>query len=70
MNKIVVSSSNIEAIGYDTSSKTLRVWFLNGTIYEYYNVDEEVFYAFLNASSHGSFLYQNIKGHFSYEKMS
>ena len=35
---IPVVSSNVESIGYDGSTQTLRVRFLNGSTYDYKNV--------------------------------
>jgi len=37
------------------------VEFLNGTLYDYYNVPKEVFLDLLNATSKGQFFNQNIK---------
>ena len=56
-----VSSSNLAAVGYDEESSTLRVEFLNGTSYEYYNVPKEVFEDLLNAGSKGQYFNSNIK---------
>ncbi len=38
MERYSVASSNIASIGYDEPSQTLEVEFLNGSIYQYYNV--------------------------------
>ena len=40
MDRYSVASSNISAVGYDEQSETLEVEFLNGSIYQYYNVPE------------------------------
>ena len=58
---IPVTSSNLASVGYDEDSLTLRVEFLNGTLYDYYNVPKEVFLDLLNATSKGQFFNQNIK---------
>ena len=64
-----VSSSNVEAIGYDENSQTLRVWFLNGSMYDYSGVGQMEFDALLEAPSIGSYLARNIKGSYPYEKV-
>ncbi len=64
-----VSSSNIEAVGHDVESETLRVWFLNGSIYDYSGVNSMEFEALHNAPSVGSYLHRNIKGQYPYEKV-
>ncbi len=61
MEMIPVTSSNLASVGYDEDSLTLRVEFLNGTLYDYYNVPKEVFLDLLNATSKGQFFNQNIK---------
>ena len=69
IEKIFVTSSNVEAIGYDEASSTLRVWFLNGGVYEYMNVPLIEYNALLNAPSIGSYLARNIKGVYPYIKV-
>lgn len=58
---IYVDSSNIEAIGYDPSTKELHVQFLKSGLYVYPDVPQEVFDEFLNADSKGSYFNRNIK---------
>ena len=57
----LVSSSNVEAVGYDTATRELHVRFLkSGLTYVYYDVDEYVFIELRNANSVGTYLNQNI----------
>jgi len=59
----------LQAVGYNEESSTLRVEFLNGTMYEYYNVPIEIFHDLLNAGSKGQFFNSNIKkGGYPYSK--
>ncbi len=58
-----VSSSQIEAIGYDEASKTLAVQFRKGAIYHYENVTPELYKSFSTADSLGKFFGANIKAH-------
>jgi len=69
ISKNYVTSSNVEAIGYDESSNTLRVWFLNGSVYDYLNVPSIEYNALSNAPSIGSYLARNIKGVYPYSKV-
>lgn len=54
--RIRVKSSNVFAIGYDSVNKILQVEFKNHSIYEYYDVSETVYNAFMNAESKGRFM--------------
>lgn len=66
---IPVVSSNVESIGYDEATQTLRVRFLNGSEYDYKNVPIMEFEQLNNAQSVGSYLNRNIKGNYAYEKV-
>ena len=63
-----VDSSNVEAIGYESSTRELHVWFLRSGQYVYFDVDEWVFDEFMAASSHGTYLNDNIKEIYQYER--
>ncbi|WP_339810358.1 KTSC domain-containing protein [uncultured Imperialibacter sp.] len=69
IEKEYVSSSNIEAVGYDDDSETLRIWFLNGSIYDYSGVGLLEYQSLRDAASVGSYLHRNIKGQYSYQKV-
>lgn len=65
-----VSSSDIDSIGYDSNTDTLYVAFRrNGSVYTYFNVPKPVYLDFLNASSHGEYLAEYIKGSYRYEQI-
>jgi hypothetical protein len=69
MNKIVVNSSNIKSIGYDVTLAILEVEFTSLDVYQYFNVQEFLFHQFLNSSSHGQFLNDNIRYNYRYQKI-
>jgi len=69
VDMIEVSSSNVGAIGYDESSQTLFVKFLNNTTYIYKGVPIVEFDGLKNAPSVGSYLHRNIKNLFPYERI-
>ena len=65
-----VTSSNIEAIGYDPDSMELHVSFLkSGQTYVYYNVEPWIFDEFMQADSKGTYLNSQIKGRFDYGRL-
>jgi len=66
---IYVDSSNIEAIGYESTTQDLHVRFLSGGYYVYHQVPEHVFDAMIQAASKGSFLNREIKGVYGFAKM-
>ena len=69
MQRIQVESSNIAAIGYDEKFETLEVEFLNGAVYQYFDVPKQIYDGLMSASSHGQYLNQNIKGSYRYSKV-
>jgi hypothetical protein len=64
-----VDSSNIERIGYDHNSNTLRIEFKSSRTYDYSNVPENVFNELKSASSVGSYHAKNIKNSYPYTEI-
>jgi len=69
MNRISVNSSNISAIGYESSSNILEIEFNDGSIYQYSNVPQGEYDGIMGASSHGQYLHQHIRDRYSYKKI-
>jgi len=69
MKMIPVDSSNVAAVGYDVDSETLQVEFINGSIYQYFGVREDVFNGLRDAASVGRYLSTVIKGTYRYSKV-
>ena len=69
MNRIPVASSNVASIGYDPTTQTLEVEFNNGTIYQYFDIPQSAYEAFMNSDSKGRFLNLNIKGVYRYARL-
>lgn len=69
MDRELVASSNVASIGYDEPSQTLEVEFLNGSVYQYYNVTQDVYTNLMQSSSKGGFLHQYIKGAYAYGRV-
>ena len=64
-----VSSSNISEVGYDNQTETVLVRFLNNTLYAYKGVPETLFEELKTAPSVGSYLNNNFKNRYSYERV-
>jgi hypothetical protein len=69
MNRVSINSTNIKSIGYDKLATILEVEFNSGDIYQYFNVPEYLYQQFLQASSHGQFLNDNIRYNYRYQKV-
>jgi hypothetical protein len=63
------TSSNVARISYEEKSSTLEVEFHNGSIYQYYDVPEQIWEAFKAADSKGQFIHQNLKGQYRYARV-
>lgn len=61
-----VQSSNLVSVGYLESVELLEIEFHGGRVYQYYNVPKAVYQALMNASSHGSYHYHNIRTDYPY----
>ena len=68
MERNNVASSNISSIGYDPQTSTLEVEFLNGGIYQYYGVPENMYQQLMSAPSKGQFLNTYIKNQYPYSR--
>jgi len=69
MERKKVSSSNISSIGYDEDSSTLEVEFKNGAVYQYFDVNINIYKGLMEAGSQGQYLAQHIKGHYRYVRV-
>lgn len=69
MERTPVKSSNIASVGYETDSQTLEIEFNNGTVYQYFDVNEQVFNELKGASSVGGYLASHIKGVYRYSRV-
>lgn len=68
MTMVPVASSNLEAVGYDASSQTLRIRFHSGT-YDYFGVPSHIHQGLMNASSKGSYHATYIKNSYRYSRV-
>jgi hypothetical protein len=69
MNRTPVTSSSLASIGYRPGENTLEVEFTHGAVYQYLDVPETVFEAFMVATSKGSFFNEAIKNRYSFRRV-
>ncbi|WP_143305116.1 KTSC domain-containing protein [Chitinophaga vietnamensis] len=62
-------SSVVAHMQYDSNTRTLRIIFVSGMVYDYKNVPEAVYLAMKQAGSKGTYLNKYIKGHYSFKKI-
>ena len=69
MERSYVPSTNIASIGYDEATETLEIEFLNGSIYQYYNVPVHMYEQLMKEGSKGKFLNTYIKNAYPYSRV-
>lgn len=62
-------STVIEHFHYDPESQELKIYFLSGAVYVYYQVPQEVFDTFRKYKSKGTFLNKHIKDNFEFKRI-
>lgn len=62
MNHIPLRNTDIASVAYDQSLETLEVIFMNGSLYQYPRVPEELFQNFLDAKNHDSYYETHVDG--------
>lgn len=63
-----VTSSDVDSVGYDASTKTMRVRFKKGGSYDYSDVSQEMFDGVMGAESVGRYLHREIKPNCPFSK--
>jgi hypothetical protein len=69
MERYNVASSNIRSIGYDPQTQTLEVEFLNGTVYQYFGVPQNIYDQMMREQSKGRFLNTYIRNQYAYSRV-
>ena len=69
MERIPVNSSAIVSIGYDQATITLEIAFIQGDVYQYFDVPDVVYQEFISAESHGKYFHANIKDNYRCVKL-
>jgi len=61
MERIPVSSTSVASMGYDAELQVLEVEFVDGGVYQYQGVPQDLFEQLMNAPSKGAFINKQIK---------
>lgn len=69
MERYLVASSNLSSVGYDRGAQVLEVEFLNGSVYQYYNVPENMYDQIMQSTSKGKFLNTYIKNSYPFSRV-
>lgn len=69
MQRIPVESSDLVSIGYDAKAHVLEIEFKEDRIYQYIDVEPDVYERFMRADSYGEFFFAHITKHYRYKKV-
>ena len=69
MERYFVASSNLASVGYNPETETLEVEFLNGSIYQYFNVPQYIYDQLMQEGSKGRFLHTYIKNFYPFSRV-
>jgi len=61
MDRRPVRSSMLASVGYERATATLEVVFVEGAIYQYFEVPIDVYAGLMSASSHGTYFDAHVK---------
>ena len=64
-----VDSSMINKIVFNFQTKTMKVEFTSGALYEYTNVDPEIYDELCKAESQGKFFNEKIKNNYDFSQL-
>lgn len=67
MNRVPVQSSNLRSVGYEDN--VLEIEFLDGGVYQYFDVPESIYTGLIQAESAGKYFWANIRGAFRYARV-
>lgn len=68
MQRTQVESSTMVSVGYDAESETLEIEFVNGQVYQYFDVPPTVHQELLASASAGQYFNAAIRGHYRYAR--
>ncbi|HHQ2447332.1 TPA: KTSC domain-containing protein [Raoultella ornithinolytica] len=64
MNRQPVSSSNLQSVGYDATTRVLEIAFIGGGVYQYHSVPSAIYQSLMAAPSKGSYFARSIRNVF------
>ena len=69
MNRTPVNSKNLASVGYEQASMILEVEFLDGRVYQYFDVPEFEYRSLMQAGSHGTYFNASIRSTYRYTRL-
>lgn len=69
MERHLTASSNLLSVGYDSETETLEVEFSNGSVYQYFNVPQNMYDQLMQEVSKGKFLSAYIKNFYPFSRV-
>ena len=67
--KLLLDSTAIRRFKYFINKRTLRIWWIEGGVYDYFNVPESVVLELAQAQSKGRYTYYNIRTTYNYKRI-
>ncbi len=61
MEMVVIKSKAISAVGYDPTTKKMKIKFIQGKTYDFCRVPEQIFNELLSATSKGTYYNAHIR---------
>ena len=68
MQRTAVDSSTMVAVGYEPGSEILEIEFVNGALYQYFDVPPGVHDELVGAASAGGYFNSAIRGNYRYAR--
>lgn len=69
MQRLPVESSDLVSIGYDPKRRVLEIEFKENRIYQYLEVEPDVYERFMRADSYGEYFFAHINKHYRYKRI-
>ncbi len=66
---LTLLSTALRKYKYNIKSQTLRIWFVKGGTYDYFDVPETIVFELDRAPSKGRYFYYNIRTSFKFQKV-
>jgi hypothetical protein len=69
MDRIPITSSHIQSVGFDRATLTLEVQFTSGRVYQYLDVPEPVYLGLMKAPSAGRYFLDRIRDTYRFTRL-
>jgi KTSC domain len=69
MRRRLVESASVRSAGYDGGTRTLELEYVNGSVYQYYDVPQPTYAGLLAAPSIGAYVNAEIKPNYEFAEV-